>query len=72
MGSAGGPEGHLKTKGFYVYRGRRLIIAGSWLGLAEGAECLQRMSADAFAPALIDAGCRRAGLCVPIRRLMRQ
>ena len=30
----GGPDGHLRSQGFYVYRGRRLIIAGSWLGLA--------------------------------------
>lgn len=34
----GGPEGHLRTQGFYVYRGRRLIIAGSWLGLARQTE----------------------------------
>ena len=34
----GGPEGHLRTQGFYVYRGRRLIIAGSWLGLARQKE----------------------------------
>ena len=29
----GGPEGHLKTQGLYVYREDRLIIAGAWLGL---------------------------------------
>ena len=34
----GGPDGHLKSQGFYVYRGRRLIIAGSWLGLARQTE----------------------------------
>lgn len=34
----GGPEGHLRTQGFYVYRGRRLIIAGSWLGMARQTE----------------------------------
>lgn len=34
----GGPEGHLRSQGFYVYRGRRLIIAGSWLGLARQTE----------------------------------
>ena len=33
-----GPDGHLKSQGFYVYRGRRLIIAGSWLGLARQTE----------------------------------
>lgn len=34
----GGPEGHIKTQGFYVYRGERLIIEGSWLGLARQTE----------------------------------
>lgn len=34
----GGPEGHLRSQGFYIYRGRRLIIAGSWLGLARQTE----------------------------------
>lgn len=34
----GGPEGHLKSQGFYVYRGRRLIISGGWLGLARQTE----------------------------------
>lgn len=31
--SAGGPNGWNAQQGFYVYRGERLIIAGSWLGL---------------------------------------
>lgn len=30
----GGPEGHLKSQGLYIYREKRLIIAGGWLGLA--------------------------------------
>lgn len=34
----GGPEGHLRSQGFYIYRERRLIIAGSWLGLARQTE----------------------------------
>ena len=34
----GGPEGHLRSQGFYVYRERRLIIAGGWLGLARQRE----------------------------------
>jgi hypothetical protein len=34
----GGPEGHLRTQGLYVYRERRLIIAGGWLGLAKQKE----------------------------------
>lgn len=34
----GGPEGHLKAQGLYVYRENRLIIAGGWLGLARQTE----------------------------------
>lgn len=33
---AGGPEGWHSQQGFYIYRGRRLILAGSWLGLGRG------------------------------------
>ncbi len=34
----GGPEGHLKSQGFYVYRGKRLILHGTWFGLCRQAE----------------------------------
>lgn len=30
---AGGPRGWNAQQGFYVYRGRRLLVAGNWLGL---------------------------------------
>ena len=33
-----GPEGYLRNQGFYVYRERRLIIHGTWFGLARQAE----------------------------------
>lgn len=44
----GGPEGHLRSQGLYVYRADRLIIAGGWLGLAKQAEStkLCRISVD--------------------------
>lgn len=44
----GGPEGHLRSQGFYVYREKRLIIAGSWLGLARQTELtkLSRVKVD--------------------------
>lgn len=44
----GGPEGHLKSQGLYVYRENRLIIAGGWLGLARQTELtkLCRISID--------------------------
>ena len=31
--NAGGPKGWVSQQGFYLYRNRRLLIAGSWLGL---------------------------------------
>ena len=34
--AAGGPEGWASQQGFYVYRGRRLLVSGSWLGLGRG------------------------------------
>lgn len=37
----GGSEGHLKSQGLYVYRENRLIIAGSWLGLARQTELIK-------------------------------
>lgn len=33
---AGGPEGWASHQGIYIYRGRRLLVAGSWLGLGRG------------------------------------
>jgi hypothetical protein len=33
--SGGGPEGWAAQQGFYIYRNRRLLVAGGWLGLGE-------------------------------------
>jgi len=33
---AAGPEGWTAQQGFYVYRNRRLLVAGTWLGLGIG------------------------------------
>ena len=33
---AAGPGGWTQQEGFYVYRNRRLLLAGGWLGLGEG------------------------------------
>ena len=33
---AAGPEGWTSQQGFYVYRNRRLLLAGGWLGLGQG------------------------------------
>jgi hypothetical protein len=44
----GGPEGHLKSQGFYLYRGKRLIIYGTWFGLCRQSELtkLSRVRVD--------------------------
>ena len=34
--SAQGPDGWTAQQGFYVYRNKRLLLAGSWLGLGHG------------------------------------
>jgi hypothetical protein len=34
--TAAGPHGWTAQQGFYVYRNRRLLLAGSWLGLGQG------------------------------------
>lgn len=34
----GGTEGHLKSQGFYLYRGKRLILHGTWFGLCRQSE----------------------------------
>jgi hypothetical protein len=33
-----GPEGHLKSQGLYLYRGKRLILYGTWFGLCRQSE----------------------------------
>lgn len=36
--AAAGPDGWVSQQGFYVYRNRRLLVAGGWLGLGRGRE----------------------------------
>lgn len=46
--AAGGPGGWSARQGFYVYRGKRLLVAGSWLGLG-GARAWTRDEASRLA-----------------------
>ena len=34
----GGPEGYVRNQGFYLYRAKRLIVWGTWFGLAKQTE----------------------------------
>ena len=51
----GGPEGHLKSQGLYVYREKRLIIAGGWLGLARQTELTKLCRIAVDIPNTMDA-----------------
>lgn len=46
--NAEGPKGWSAQQGFYVYRGKRLLLAGDWLGLFRKEECckLARIAID--------------------------
>jgi len=39
---AGGPGGWTMQQGFYIYRNRRLLVAGGWMGLEQGGRALTR------------------------------
>ncbi|MFD2498567.1 hypothetical protein ACFSTI_06550 [Rhizorhabdus histidinilytica] len=73
----GGPEGHLRSQGFYVYRGGRLIIAGSWLGLARQTELTKLCRIKVDIPNTMDADWKidvkkaSAQLPPPVRERMR-
>ncbi|SLN59056.1 Histidine kinase-, DNA gyrase B-, and HSP90-like ATPase [Roseovarius gaetbuli] len=51
----GGSEGHLRSQGFYIYREKRLIIAGSWLGLARQTELTKLSRVRVDIPNTMDA-----------------
>ncbi len=42
MDLAGGPGGWTMQQGFYIYRNRRLLVAGGWLGLEQNGRALTR------------------------------
>lgn len=51
--AAGGPGGWGARQGFYVYRGKRLLVAGSWLGLG-GSRAWTRDEASRLARIEVD------------------
>lgn len=51
--AAGGPGGWPERQGFYVYRGGRLVVAGSWLGLG-GARRWSKDESSRLARILVD------------------
>lgn len=51
--AAGGPGGRGARQGFFVYRGKRLLVAGSWLGLG-GVRTWTRDEASRLARIMVD------------------
>lgn len=49
-----GPDGWISQQGFYVYRNKRLLLAGSWLGLGSGGRVWTREMAYQLARIRID------------------
>lgn len=52
--AAAGPEGWTNQEGFYVYRNRRLLLAGGWLGLGDGGKPWPREEAYRLARIRLD------------------
>lgn len=50
-----GPEGYVKNQGFYLYRNRRLIVHGTWFGLARQLELTKLSRVLIDMPASLDA-----------------
>ena len=51
----GGPEGYVKNQGFYLYRNRRLIVHGTWFGLARQLELTKLCRVCIDMPSSLDA-----------------
>ena len=52
--AAAGPDGWTQQEGFYVYRNRRLLLAGGWLGLGNGGKPWPRDEAHRLARIRLD------------------
>jgi hypothetical protein len=51
---AAGPGGWTQQEGFYVYRNKRLLLAGGWLGLGDGGKSWPRDEAHRLARIRLD------------------
>ena len=51
----GGPQGYLRSQGFYLYRERRLIVHGTWFGLARQTELTKLTRVQIDIPNELDA-----------------
>ena len=73
-----GPEGYVRSQGFYLYRERRLIIHGTWFGLARQSELTKLARVRIDMPNALDAAWKidvkkaSAQLPPPVRDRLRQ
>ena len=73
-----GPEGYIKNQGFYLYRGKRLIIHGTWFNLARQTELTKLARVRIDMPNGMDAEWKvdvkksSAQLPVPVRDRLRR
>lgn len=73
----GGPEGYVRNQGFYVYRGKRLIIYGTWFNLARQTELTKLARVRIDVPNTLDADWKidvkksSAQLPAPVRTRLR-
>ena len=51
----GGQEGYVKNQGFYLYRNRRLIVHGTWFGLAKQLELTKLCRVRIDMPSSLDS-----------------
>ncbi|MCP6231912.1 hypothetical protein NL428_27935, partial [Klebsiella pneumoniae] len=51
---ASGPAGWTQQEGFYVYRNKRLLLAGGWLGLGDRGKVWPRDEAHRLARIRLD------------------
>lgn len=51
---AGGPGGWTMQQGFYIYRNRRLLVAGGWMGLEQSGRALTRDESHRLARIRLD------------------
>ena len=74
----GGPQGYLRNQGFYLYRERRLIIYGTWFGLARQMDLTKLARVRIDMPSALDGAWKidvkksSAQLPPPIRARLRR
>ena len=73
-----GPDGYVKNQGFYLYRGKRLIIYGTWFGLVRQTELTKLTRVRIDIPTALDTAWKidikkaSAELPSPVRKRLKR